>query len=129
MDAEIGLKAVEHLLGMFTAARMRLATEVSRCEECESYSIVGGTCSHCGWTDESYEPPVYVALSEEERERRLSTPCTPSSDISTFMTPEDLQRSGRRDARAVPGPPEGAQQRLTVTNEDQSGTENQAVDL
>jgi hypothetical protein len=24
MDAEIGLKAVEHLLGMFTAARLRL---------------------------------------------------------------------------------------------------------
>jgi hypothetical protein len=33
MDAEIGLKAVEHLLGMFTAARLRLGRASLRCEE------------------------------------------------------------------------------------------------
>jgi hypothetical protein len=31
---EIGLKAVEHLLGMFTAARLRLGRASLRCEEC-----------------------------------------------------------------------------------------------
>jgi hypothetical protein len=31
MDAEIGLKSVEHLLGMFTAARLRLARTPKRC--------------------------------------------------------------------------------------------------
>jgi hypothetical protein len=34
MDAEIGLKAVEHLLGVFTAARLRLGRASVRCEEC-----------------------------------------------------------------------------------------------
>jgi hypothetical protein len=37
MDAEIGLKAVEHLLGTFTAARLRLGRINTRCDECESY--------------------------------------------------------------------------------------------
>ena len=34
MDAEIGLKAVEHLLGVFTAARLRLGRASVWCEEC-----------------------------------------------------------------------------------------------
>ena len=57
MDAEIGLKAVEHLLGMFTAARLRLGRASLRCEECGSYQLAVGECRHCGWVDPSYEPP------------------------------------------------------------------------
>jgi hypothetical protein len=30
-------------------------------------------------------------VSEEERARRLATPCVPSSDISTFMGPDDFR--------------------------------------
>jgi hypothetical protein len=56
MDAEIGTKAVEHLLGVFTAARMRLRYPGTRCFDCGSYRIVGGTCEHCGWEDPQYEP-------------------------------------------------------------------------
>jgi len=90
MDAEIGLKAVEHLLGTFTAARLRLGRTNTRCDECESYRVVGGTCEHCGWVDPAYEPVVLPDLDEDELARRLAEPCTPSSDISTFLGPEDL---------------------------------------
>jgi hypothetical protein len=120
LDAEIGLKAVEHLLGVFTAARLRLARSVRRCEECESYNVVAGVCSHCGWTDETYEPPEYVPLSEEERQRRLAAPCTPSSDISTFMTPDDLRRSAAMKARAVSGPSEEDHEQPSAANNDSS---------
>ncbi len=82
MDAEIGLKAVEHLLGVFTAARLRQAGVPGRCTACGSYEVVGGVCRHCDWTDPSYEAPELPELSEEERARRLAEPCTPSSDIS-----------------------------------------------
>jgi hypothetical protein len=91
MDAEIGLKAVEHLLGMFTAARLRLGWASLRCEECGSYQLAGGECRHCGWVDPSYEPPEMRELSEEERARRLATPCVLTSDISTFMGPDDFR--------------------------------------
>jgi hypothetical protein len=91
MDAEIGLKAVEHLLGMFTAARLRLGRTSLRCEECGSYQLVAGECRHCGWVDPSYEPRQVRELSEEERARRLATPCVPSSDISTFIGPDDFR--------------------------------------
>jgi hypothetical protein len=91
MDAEIGLKAVEHLLGMFTAARLRLGRASVRCGECGSYQLVGGECRLCGWVDPAYEPPQVRELSEEERARRLATPCVPSSDISTFMGPDDFR--------------------------------------
>lgn len=90
MDAEIGLKSVEHLLGMFTAARLRAAAKVGRCESCGSYEVVAGVCRHCEWLDLSYEPPKVAALSEEEWARRLAEPCTPSSDISTFLGPDDF---------------------------------------
>lgn len=90
MDAEIGLKVVEHLLGMFTAARLRIGRMNRRCAECGSYELVAETCRHCGWVDPSYEPPDVQEWSEEERARRLATPCVPSSDISTFMGPHDF---------------------------------------
>jgi hypothetical protein len=85
MDAEIALKAVEHLLGVFTAARLRLGNEMIRCEACGSYGLGGGVCSHCGWTDPSYEPPA----ASRRRRRSPQGDCVPSSDISTFMRPED----------------------------------------
>ncbi|MCX9190314.1 hypothetical protein C3Y87_02560 [Carbonactinospora thermoautotrophica] len=90
MDAEIGLKAVEHLLGMFTAARLRTGGVTMRCPECGSYQVVAGVCRHCEWVDPNYEPLELPELSEEELECRLAEPCTPSSDISTFMGPHDF---------------------------------------
>jgi hypothetical protein len=90
MDAEIGLKSVEHLLGMFTAARLRLPTAPMRCEVCASYEVVAGICRHCEWADPSYDPPERHQWSEDERAERLATPCTPSSDISTFISPNDF---------------------------------------
>jgi hypothetical protein len=91
MDAEIGLKAVEHLFGLFTAARLRAGRSNARCPECGSYRIVGGVCDHCEWVDPGYEPPDPPDWSEEERARRLAEPCTPSSDISTFMSPDNVK--------------------------------------
>jgi len=91
VDAEIGLKAVEHLLGVFTAARLRLGRTSRRCPECGSYQVVARACGHCGWADPDYEPPDLPELSDEERARRLAGPCTPSSDIATFVSPEDVR--------------------------------------
>ena len=90
LDAEIGLKAVEHLLGIFTAARLRIVQSIARCEGCGSYSVAAGTCQRCGRLDRSYEAPVLPKASKAELERRLAEPCVPSSDISTFMTPGDI---------------------------------------
>jgi hypothetical protein len=81
MDAEIGLKAVEHLLGTFTAARLRLARMTTRCEECGSYRMAAARCAQCGWVDPAYEPSEISPLSEDELAERLAEPCTPSSDI------------------------------------------------
>ena len=92
LDAEIALKAVENLLGTFTAARLRLDTAPRRCEACHPYDVRGGRCAHCGSEDPSYKAPEIPASSDEELERRLAEPCTPSSDISTFMRPEDQLR-------------------------------------
>lgn len=90
MDAEIGLKTVEHLLGIFTAARLRRDRVNTRCDQCASYRMIGGTCHHCGWVGPEYEPVNLPARSEEERAQALTQPCTPSSDISTFVSPEDF---------------------------------------
>ncbi len=88
MDAEIGLKAVEHLLGTFTAARMRLAQQPLRCGSCGSYHLIGGTCERCGWADPSYQPSDPPTVTA--RRRRPKGECVPSSDISTFMSPDDV---------------------------------------
>jgi hypothetical protein len=89
LDAEMALKAVEHLLGFFTAARMRFDRDVRRCDRCGSYDVRAAACTHCGWVDETYEPPKIAPLTEEELAERLAERCTPSSDISTFMRPTD----------------------------------------
>jgi hypothetical protein len=59
-DAEIALKIVEHLLSMFTAARLRLGKAPTRCGDCGSYGVIAGVCGHCGWVDASYEPTTGV---------------------------------------------------------------------
>jgi hypothetical protein len=87
MDAEIGLKMVEHLLGLYTAARLRLGQDRLRCGACGSYQLIGGTCESCGWVDEDYELPEPPA---KRRRRRPKGECTLTSDISTFMRPEDV---------------------------------------
>jgi hypothetical protein len=87
MDAEIGLKMVEHLLGVFTASRLRLGQNRLRCAACGSYQLVAGTCDGCGWVDDEYEPPETPA---RRRRRRPRGECVPSSDISTFIRPEDV---------------------------------------
>ena len=89
VDAEIGIKAVEHLLGIFTAARVRLRYPGTRCADCGSYRLVGGTCEHCGWVDPDYEPPDMTPKGKRRRTRKPKGECTPSSDISTFISPED----------------------------------------
>jgi hypothetical protein len=95
MDAEIGIKAVEHLLGTYTAARLRLAHSMTRCQECGSYEVVAGVCRHCDWADPAYESPPTPEWSKEERARRLTEPCTPSSDISTLLSPDDVVQTLR----------------------------------
>lgn len=90
-DAEFGVAAVSHLLASVTAAQLRWAQEGrDRCEECGSYSLAAGQCQRCGWVDPDYGPPRVDELSEEELVSRLAEPCTPSSDISTLITPDDL---------------------------------------
>ncbi len=87
-DADIGIKTVEHLLRTFTLARIRLRYPGTRCAECGSYRLVGGVCQHCGWTDPDYVPPDLTIKSK--RRRKPKGECVPSSDISTFMRPEDM---------------------------------------
>jgi hypothetical protein len=72
MDAEIGLKMVEHLLGVFTAARLRLGQARLRCGACGSYRLVGGTCESCGWMDEEYEPPEPPTKRRRRRPRAIA---------------------------------------------------------
>ena len=65
--AEIGIKAVEHLLGTFTAARIRLRYLDTRCADCGSYRVVGGTCGHCGWVDPDHEAPDVTPKAKRRR--------------------------------------------------------------
>ena len=89
-DAEIAAAAVSHFLATVTATRMRWeAGDPKRCESCGSYHLAAGTCRRCGWFDPDYQASPVVEMSEEELAARLAEPCTPSSDISTFISPED----------------------------------------
>lgn len=90
-DAEFGLAAVSHLLASFTSARLRWSHEGSvRCEECGSYSVGAGRCPRCGWVDSDWEAPALPEVNERERSARMAEPCTPSSDISTLITLDEL---------------------------------------
>jgi hypothetical protein len=89
-DAEIGVAAVSHFLSTITAARMRWeAGSPARCGECGSYRVGAGTCLRCGWSDPDYRDPPTSEISDEDLASRLEEPCTPSSDISTFISPND----------------------------------------
>jgi hypothetical protein len=91
MDAEIGLKLVEHILGMFTAAKLRIGAHPTRCEVCLSYEVLAGVCRNCDWIDPEFQQPELPDLTSGELKRRLSESCTPSSDISTFLGPDDFK--------------------------------------
>jgi len=104
-DAEIGTAVTSHLLATVTASAMRARTErVNRCQSCDSYAMVSGRCDVCGWIDEEYQaPPPPPEPDEEELAARLAEPCTPSSDISTFIISDDF---GERPTRRL-RPPDG----------------------
>jgi hypothetical protein len=88
-DAEIGVAAVSHFISTMTASRMRWSVgPPRRCATCGSYRVGGGSCVRCGWVDPDYEVPDIrddIDLAE-----RLDSPHTLSSDISTFMSPDDF---------------------------------------
>ncbi|MBN1091968.1 hypothetical protein JKP75_04885 [Blastococcus sp. TML/M2B] len=91
-DAHIGVAAVSHFLSTMTAVCLRAGTGArSRCESCGSYRMVTGACMRCGWHDPNYVAPASRQLTEEELAVRLAKPCVPSSDISTFMSPDDYR--------------------------------------
>jgi hypothetical protein len=88
-DAEIGIAAVAHFISTMTATRMRWSVGPNkRCATCGSYRVGGGTCDRCRWVDQNYEVPDI--RDDIELAERLDSPCTPSSDISTFMSPNDF---------------------------------------
>lgn len=91
-DAHIGVAVVSHFLSMVTAVCLRAASGAkSTCAGCGSYRIVSGSCRRCGWHDPNYVAPASRQLTEEELAARLAEPCVPSSDISTFMSPDDYR--------------------------------------
>jgi len=77
---------------MTTAMRLRASTGARiRCENCGSYQMVAGACTRCAWNDPDYTAPAARQLSDEQLAARLATPCVPSSDISTLMSPDDYR--------------------------------------
>src|ERR1035437_9518237 len=89
-DAEIAAAAVSHFLSTMTAATMRWSVgNPERCGSCSSYQLGAGVCLRCGWIDPDYVSPPIREISEDELAERLAEPCTPSSDISTFISPDD----------------------------------------
>jgi len=94
-DAEIALANTSHLIAVYTAAMVRYSRgEPMRCSECASYLVLAGRCWRCDWVDEGYTAPQEERLAEEELARRLVEPHTPSSDISTFISPDRLRWYG-----------------------------------
>ncbi len=90
MDAEIGVAAVEHLVATVTALVLRAGGPPMRCANCDAYGLVAGACNHCGWEDPDYQAPKIRQQSEAEIAEALAQPCTPSTDISTLMTVDDV---------------------------------------
>ena len=93
-DAEIGVAAVSHFLSTITAVRMRWAAGAhQRCVLCGSYRVEASTCMRCAWRNPDYESSPTRDTSEEELAAGLAEPCAPSSDISTFVSPDDFLQS------------------------------------
>lgn len=90
LDGEIGLQGVAHLISSFTAAVLRSHQETARCLKCHAYAVDGGVCRRCGWEDPDYESPTVPTRTEDEIAAALTEPCTPTSDISTLMTVDDI---------------------------------------
>lgn len=89
-DAHIGLAGVSHFLSMITAVCLRAANGASsRCQSCGSYRMVAGACIRCGWDDPDYVAPTPRQLTDEALAARLEKPRVPSSDLSTFISPND----------------------------------------
>jgi hypothetical protein len=93
-DAEIAVANTAHLISVFTVALLRDHSGAPRrCAECGSYQVGSGICARCGWVDESHAPPEpRPEPSPEELATRLATPHILSSDIKTFVSPQDLSR-------------------------------------
>ncbi len=90
LDAEIATAGVSHLLSTYTAAWMRWERSGQRrCPECRSYVVTNGMCERCGAAEPRPDAWAQVPISKEERARRLAEDCTPSSDISTYISPHD----------------------------------------
>ena len=53
--------------------------------------VVAGACMRCGWHDPDYVAPPSRQLTEKELAARLEQPCVPSSDNSTFRSPDDYR--------------------------------------
>lgn len=110
-DAEIGTAITSHLMATVTATLLRLhhAAKHMRCAECDSYAVVAGECQSCGWMDPDYDSPEPPSpLTDAELAARLAEPCTLSSDISTFISPDDYRtRLGSRSTRTDGGTSEG----------------------
>lgn len=91
LDAEIALQSVAHLVSCFTAAVLRPHRQEQRCGKCDAYAVAGGRCPRCGWEDPDYSPTPAPARDEDAIALALAEPCTPSSDISTFITLDDIE--------------------------------------
>lgn len=94
IDTEFAASAVSHLLASSTAARMRWeqAGTRSRCPVCDSYATSAEGCPKCGWFDDDHEPDLPSREPGSQHEPDLSQPCIPSSDVSTFITPDDYRQ-------------------------------------
>jgi hypothetical protein len=92
-DAEIAVANISHLISVFTVSIVRHHRGgPKRCEDCGSYRVGGGVCPRCGWVDEAYVPPASKPEpSPEEMAERLATSHTLSSDIDTFLSPDDFR--------------------------------------
>lgn len=53
-----------------------------------AYHLGVGTCLRYGWVDADLVSPPLRKISDEELADRLPEPCTPSSDIWTFISPD-----------------------------------------
>jgi hypothetical protein len=107
-DALMAIVFTDHIVSTFGVALNRWEHGVpDRCPDCGSYRLYADwrhddddepgvyvtLCESCGW--ESEPQPTAATVDDAPRQAVTSTPegeCTPSSDIQTTMTPDDLNR-------------------------------------